>query len=458
MNISVLYKAIVKSMIARYVVYAANLVSMMILARIFAPQIYGTVAAIQVFLLFFQLIAEAGLGPAVINIDKLEKIDRNGIFGLTLLLGLTLSLIFYLLSPVFLHFYQIARVNEVVPFIAVSLFFSSVSVLPLALLQREQAFFREANAGVAAEVVSTSFAIIFINWFDPLYVLSAKSSMIALTSFLVYYYFSGKTEFGRPKFGTKISAIKPLLSFSLYQFGFNLVVYFSRHLDNILVGRVLGSGVLGIYDKAYQIMRYPSMLLTFAMTPAIQPVVRKYSHDISKVEEIHRQFTFKLSLVSAVSGLVIFILADWVVLILLGKQWHEVVPIIQVLAINIPAQVINATHGSFFQALKKVNLLFYSGCIAATVTIFCIVFGVYQKNLIMLAWAIVVAFYINFIQIHFVLYFFIFKKNTIKFFLGMFPLFFVVICMILWKTEGFYWIKENLLFIEFIENIMNFFE
>ena len=89
-------------MLSRYAVYVVNLISIMILSRIFTPQDYGTVAAIMVFFVFFQLMAEAGLGPAIINLERLEAIDRNGLFGLTICLGTGLALIFASLAHAFL--------------------------------------------------------------------------------------------------------------------------------------------------------------------------------------------------------------------------------------------------------------------------------------------------------------------------------------------------------------------
>lgn len=86
-------------------------------------------------------------------------------------------------------------------------------------------------------------------------------------------------EFGLALPGKNIAAIKPLLIFSLYQFDFNFVNHFSRDLDNILEGRQLGAVSLGIYDKAYQLMHYPLILLTFSMMPAIQSSMRKHAND-----------------------------------------------------------------------------------------------------------------------------------------------------------------------------------
>lgn len=391
-------------MLGRYAVYAVTLLSMMVLARMFTPETFGTVAAIMVFFVFFQLMAEAGLGPAIINLSRLAAHDRNGLFSLTILAGTVLALLFASLAPVFLLFYELPRVDEVVPYIAISLFFFAASVVPRAFMLRDQAFFDIAIAGLLAELVSTAVVIGLSHLIDPLHALAAKGAFSALSIFFATWYFSAKTEFGRPLLGRKFSAIKSLLGFSAYQFGFNFINFFSRNLDNILVGKYMGSSALGSYDKAYQLMTYPLMLLTFAMTPAIQPVIRKYAGDRVKVESIHRDFTFKLSLMGAAAALVIFALAEWIVLIVFGEQWHDVVPIIRILAFAIPVQVVLSTSGSFFQAMNRADILFLSGALSAVVMVAAIIIGIAARNIELLCWCLVGAFHFNFIQAYYFLY------------------------------------------------------
>lgn len=429
-----LYGAIAKSMLGRYAVYAVNLLSMMVLARIFTPETFGTVAAIMVFFVFFQLMAEAGLGPAIINLNQLAPDDRDGLFGLTLLIGLLLALLFATLAPLFLAFYQLPRVDEVVPYIAISLLFFAASIVPNALLLREQAFFRIANGGLAAEVLSTTATLALAQIIDPLHALAAKGAFSAATLFFVIWYFSANTHFGRPLPGRKFSAIKPLLGFSGYQFGFNFINYFSRNLDNILVGKYMGATALGNYDKAYQLMRYPLMLLTFAMTPAIQPVIRQHVNEKEKVEEIHRDFTFKLSLIGAAAGLGVFILSDLIIKIALGSQWSGVTPIFKVLAIAIPIQIVLSTSGSFYQAMNRADLLFKCGLFSATVMVSAIIWGVTQRDMIALAWALVAAFHINFIQAYYLMYSRIFEKSALKFSFRMVPATLTTTGMAIWAA------------------------
>jgi PST family polysaccharide transporter len=425
-----LYIAIARSMLGRAGVYAANLLSMVVLARLFTPRDFGTVASIAVFSTFFQLMTEAGLGPAIINLKALSPRDRNGLFGLTVLTGMLLALVFDAARPLWQAFYGLPRVGEVVPYVAASLLFYSASIVPTALLLRDQAFYRIANAGIAAELVSMASSLVLLRLIDPLHALASKAAVSAAVSFAATYLFSGRTQFGRPGWGTRFTAIRPLLFFSGYQFGFNVLNYFSRNLDNILVGRYLGTAPLGVYDKAYRLMRYPLVLITFAMTPAIQPVVQHYAHDKRKVETIHRDFLWRLSLLGTIAGLAIYLLAGDIVAWLLGPQWGAVVPVVRILAIAVPVQVVLSTSGSFYQAMDRTDLLFVNGVFSSVVMVGAIVWGVLQRDLTRLSWALVAAFHANFFFAYYIMYSRIFGKGLAAFLAKLAPSAVVVIGMV----------------------------
>lgn len=426
-----LYVSVVKSMMGRYAVYAIQLISLLILARLFSPEQFGIVASVQVFFVFFQLISEIGIGPALINLKKLSPADRNGIFSLTLLLGGGLAMIFGACGLAIESFYKINRVSEVVPYVAASILFSAASIVPTASLLREQKFFKLAHAGLIAELGSVAGVVILVRYVDPLHALASKAISSAILQFLACYWFSKSSEFGLAKPGRQLSAIKPLLSFSLYQFGFNFINYFSRNLDSILVGRRMGADALGVYSKAYQLMRYPLMLLTSAMTPAIQPVINKYAGDKIMVEALHRDFAFKLAMLGVLAGAGMFFLSDLIVALLLGPQWKAVSPVIHVLSLAVPVQVVLSTSGSFFQAMNRTDLLFRTGSMSAIIMVSAISYGVYCADLLVLSWALVVAFHLCFLLAYYMLYSKVFEIK-VQFFLKkmIFPFVVVVLMML----------------------------
>lgn len=427
-----LSKAIGKSMLSRYSIYIVNFFSMIVVARLFAPEDFGVIGAVSVVATFLGMFVESGLGPAIINEKSLSSENRNGIFTFTIMLGSIAFLILFLSGNRLEEFYDIQGVSIVTKYVAIGAIFSGASIYPTATLNRDKKFFSLAIAGIIANIVSLIVVVVLVQVVDSIHALASKNLTTVVINFVLVYFFSDKTELGKPHLGFKIVAVKPLLKFSLYQFGFNFINFFSRNLDNILVGRYLGSFALGIYDKAYQLMRYPLMLLTFAMTPAIQPVMKEYASNPYEAEKIHRNFIFKLSWIGIIVGFLLAIFSKWVILLLLGDKWLEVVPIIRILALSIPVQVVLSTSGAFFQAMNRTDILFVSGFLSAILMVSAILYGVLiQGDMVMLSWDLLIAFSMNFGQTYYFMYRYCFQQNVLSFFRKLFLPIFTQITVIL---------------------------
>lgn len=399
-----LKKAIGRSLLGRYSAYIVQLTLLMLYARWFSPEEFGVLAAIQVFVIFFVMLAEIGLGPALINQRQLSEKDRNGLFSLTWLIGIGIAIVFYIVTYGLNYFYGRDDYHLLGLPICISILFSAANTLPMAFLQREKCFITLARSDILAELP----ALIIVWWILesglPLYALAMRPLVVAIVKFVLNYIACAKTEFSRPMFGYHLAAIKPLLGFSGYQFAFNFINYFSRNLDNILVGRILGMGALGVYDKAYALMKYPLQLLTFAISPAIQPVLAQHAHNLELMERTHTDFVRKISVLGVLAGVLMGASSNEIVFILLGEQWKSVGPILQILSIIIPVQVILSSSGGFYQALNRTDLLFKCGLFSAVTNVTAIISGIWLGSLEKLALCLIASFHINFFQCYWIMY------------------------------------------------------
>lgn len=407
---SALYPAIIRSVSGRYVGYFVQILSLTILARLFTPREFGIVASVQVFYAFFQMFADVGFGPALINVRSLSKQEIGGIFLTTTVLGAALGLILYAASEPLERFYSVPAVTKIIPSAAGALVFYASAVVPTAALNREMRFLQIAKATVIAEALSTAAAICLRSFVDPATALASKMVISAFCQFASVYLLSVQTEFGRPIPSFNLTALKEIWWFSKHQFSFSLVNYFSRNLDNILVGRLMGATALGIYDKAYQLMKYPLSLLTFAMMPAIQPTLRKHVSEPQYVEAVHREFAYRMAWLGFVAGISIWISAPWIIQIILGPNWAPVAPVIRALALSIPTQVVLSTSGSFFQAMNRPDLLLLSGLLSAALIVLAMLIGIHSRDLVLLSWFLSLSFNLCFLQSYFVLYKYAFRS------------------------------------------------
>jgi PST family polysaccharide transporter len=127
------------------------------------------------------------------------------------------------------------------------------------------------------------------------------------------------------------------------------------------------------------------------------------------------------------------------VLFVLGKQWAAAVPIVQIFAVAIPAQVVLSTSGSFFQALGRADLMFKSGLLSAFVMVPAIVLGVHQ-GMPELCWYLVLSFYVNFLQAYYLLYRHALNGGFGQFVLKVAPMFAVVAVMAFFASRAEEWL------------------
>lgn len=400
---------IIHSLIGKYSLYILQIVSLAILARLFTPEQFGTLAALQVLILFFQLLATSGLGPAIIHQNKISTQQRDGIFSATIIIGLLLSILFFHLTPLLADWLGLTNVNVLTYVLTLSVFFSALSMLPLASLQKDTKFIIIGKAEVLAELIALLICIFMYYLNFGMIALAIKMLITPVGRFVFYYRYSIKSEIGRAKVGSKISSILPLIEIAKYQLGFNILNFFSRNLDTILVAKFFGVAIVGLYEKTYQIMRYPLQLFTFAITPALQPVLTRYKHQPGIIFKSYYKLAYKLAVIGLITASIIFWYSNEIIFILFGPQWLAASELLEILAISIPVQMVLSSTGGLYQSMGATKEMFYCGIFSSVVNVSAILVGIYIGDMTVLCTNLVVAFIINYIQCFYVLHRHVFK-------------------------------------------------
>ncbi|MEC8010459.1 MAG: oligosaccharide flippase family protein [Pseudomonadota bacterium] len=438
-----LKKALLHSLLGKYVLYIIQLVSMMVLARLIAPEIFGVVAAVSVIAMFFQMIGVSGLTPAIVYQEKVDATLRNSIFTFTLLIGLVLAALFTVSAPYLHAWFGFTQGLTLFYLLGICSFFAALAIMPMSSLLKDSKFIRISQAEALAELIGFGLCLFILwKWDHELAALGGRFLAIPVFRFVFYYVFSKNTEIGRPAFGRDLKSVLPLYSYAKFQIMFNVVNYMSRNLDNLLIAKYFGAASLGIYEKTHQIMRYPLQLFTFAITPALQPVLTKYKHDPDAVCGSFFKVATRLAAVGVFSSVVLYLCTEEVIYILFGENWMQVAPLLKILALSIPVQMVMSSTGGVFQAFGKVKEMFYCGLFSSVTTVAAICYGVYSENLEILCLSIVVSFYINYVQCMWMLRKSIFSNHLEGFLLVTFILIFAFAGLIIPDATD---LPENLL-------------
>ena len=98
-----------------------------ILARILLPEDYGVIGVMTVFTTFFSVLANMGIGTAVIQNKELSDYDVSNIFTFNLYIAIGLSIIFAIFSVPLSKFYGNSVYIPIGCLLSVSLFFSTMN-------------------------------------------------------------------------------------------------------------------------------------------------------------------------------------------------------------------------------------------------------------------------------------------------------------------------------------------
>lgn len=419
-------EAAIINMAGKYAKVFLSIIVNAILARLLSAEDYGIVAVITVFSTFFTTLSDMGFGTAIVQNRELTKEDIDSIYSFTVYISFFLMIIFTICSFFIATFYNDKVYITLGQFLSIALLFNALNMVPNGILNREKKFVSIAIRTVFVYVGTMIITIILAFMGLKYYALVIQAILSASLTFIWNYVTT------KPKFEVrfKSESIKKVLNYSSYQFGFNLVNYFSRNLDNLLTGKFMGSAELGYYNKAYSLMLYPINNLTGVISPVLHPILSDYQKQIEVIYKKYMKIVRLLTCMGLFIAPLCMLAAEEIITILYGDNWQSSIRCFQLLSIAIVPQMINSSAGSIFQAIGNTKLLFYNSCINTAITVCAIIIGVFLgHNIQVLSLCVAVAYLCHFLTAFTMLIKLGFKYKMSSFIAELLPEIFILVIM-----------------------------
>lgn len=302
---------------AESVTYLVSLVGVSILARILVPSDFGIVAIVTTFSGFLATLTRIGLPEAILQRRDINHRLATNLFWINIALTTALALAFVATGPLLAKLYHDPRIVHVSALASLSIVFTGASVIHSALLDRGMCFSAGATNNVtgklAAAGVSVMLALAGWGYWALLAGVIAQPLAVLVGAWLLCRWIPGLP---RREEGTR-----SLVVFATHVSGTANISYWTRNLDNVLVGWRFGSASLGLYKKAYDLFALPANQL-FSIFPAAVSTLSRLAHD---PPQYRRYFLSGLSSIAIVgmgaAGAMTLVGRD-LVRIILGPRWE----------------------------------------------------------------------------------------------------------------------------------------
>jgi PST family polysaccharide transporter len=336
-----------------------QIASTIVLARLLTPVEFGLMTMVTTFSLLFVNFGVSGFTEAVIQRETIDHGLASNLFWANMGFIVALTLIFAAAGPLMAWFYKDPRVTGVAAATALTILFSGLSVMHLALLRRAMQFtaisLNEIVAQASSVLVSVILAVLGWGYWALVAGVVALPLVTAIGAWVQCRWIPGL-----PRRGLNTT---PMVRFALNIYGYFTVNYFSRNLDNLLVGSFFGPQALGSYKKAFDLAIFPIVQAAGPLNSVAVPTLSRLKDDPDKYCRYILRSLGVLALLGMGAGACLTLIGKDLIRLLLGPKWGESGRIFLYFAPGIGAMFIYRIAGWLHLSMGSANRFFRWGMI-----------------------------------------------------------------------------------------------
>jgi PST family polysaccharide transporter len=330
-----------------------RLASLAVLGRALTSDDFGVVAVGVAVNVLIHGVRDIGVGPALVQRKELLPGHLTTAFAVSVYVGVALAAAVFLAAPLIGAAYNMPASIDVIRALSVLFALRSFSTVSRVACQRAMWFKSIAIVDLVAFAAGSIVSMITaLNDAGP-WALVAGYAVEEVLSSGFYLVLTP------PTFSLRIdrARLRELLHFggghSVVQSA-NIVALYA---DNLIVGNGLGARDLGFYTRAFDLIRFPSMVFEAIVGSVLFPALSRVLEDPGRLAASFRRVIFVNALVLLPASAALIVLAPEVLLLLLGPGWDNAVAPFQILALTVLLRTNQKLGGIIAQAAGRVNAL-----------------------------------------------------------------------------------------------------
>ena len=359
------------------------------LARALKPSDFGLFG---MALLYQELLVTAlslGFGTGLIVKKELTEDDLSTAFWLSCTVRFIIFLVVFITAPLAAYFWKEPRVVPIIRVISLTLLFQIIVIVPETLTTKHLQFKKINIVRAIAILLESTTAIILVAFTDLTYWALVIATMLNTLFYNLALWISSGCWL--PKFNFHKGSFRYLFRFGFYTWLFGITNYLKQNVDYFLVGRLLGSYQLGLYEFAY---RLPHLVLERISRPVgavLFPAFSEIQDDDYKFSSLYVNAVKYVCMLCYPFLFLLIGVADILVPLLWGKKWIPIVVPLQILCFSGMIICLFQPLGTLFFCKHKPQIPFYISFSTLILTVVLLLLLVHYFNLVGVALAMVLS-------------------------------------------------------------------
>jgi O-antigen/teichoic acid export membrane protein len=332
------------------------IIKVAVLARFLAPAQFGSYGIALLVLGFLEVLTETGINVFLIQKKDDVKPFLNSAWVVSIIRGILITLIIIVTAPLVTYFFKAPQVINLLYIVAgvafVRGFINPMEVVYQKNLQFKQEFWYKGFLYFVDTGLAITLGILTRSESAMLISMLAAAGVEVLLSFILFK--------ERPKFIAEKDKVLEVIHNGKWITGAGVFGYIFQNIDNLTVGKVLGTTSLGYYQQAYSISTLPVSEVGNIFNKVTFPVYVAIGGDKERLKKAFFKTLGVISLLVIPFSVILFFFARPIILIFLGQNWLIIEPVLKILAIfGAFKSILNFSY-SLFLSLKLQKYVMYS--------------------------------------------------------------------------------------------------
>lgn len=350
-----------------------NLLKISVLARFLDKSDFGLMALVTFILGFMNLFMDLGLTSAILHRQEISKQEYASLYWINIFFSIILVGIIILLSPLIANFYDEPELKILIPLMSLSIMLSALGGQFRTIEQKKMNFKYLSVVDIISAICGLTTGVI-------LAVLDFGVFSLVLGSLVIYaisnaiFFTNGLFKSGM-LFHYNYKETKPFLGIGIYQVGGQIVNYFTRDFDVLIIGKFFGTEILGGYNLAKQLVIRPMSIIDPIINKVGISILPKFQNDNKSLKKYFSKIISAKGVLNAFIYGSLTIWATYAVQIFYGNNYLTIIPYVQLFTALIYLRSMGSLVGILVITTGRTDYEFYWNILIALFTPLAIIIG-----------------------------------------------------------------------------------
>lgn len=317
--------------ISTAVTLVATFARVMILTRFLEKSDFGVVSIINMVIGLCTTFTDLGFASVIMYKQKLTDREFSSLFWTQLILFSFIYLILWAGAPLFSSFYEEPTLSVLIPIASLSVICQAFGKLYDSVLQKQYQFkllaFRNILSNFASLILAGWMAWVGYG------VYSLVCSTLCQAIILNVWNFLSGFKIQKVRFLYDFKEILPLIKMGIYQTGTRILDFFSNKLDVMIIGKLLGTEALGLYDLAKELVFKLVDFIRTVVSKVALPILSNNNSDDDAVRTKFLMITKTVATLCIPICVTVAVFSEDVVHIVYGESFIDMAPLVSIFSV-----------------------------------------------------------------------------------------------------------------------------